>query len=299
MDSKKLSHAVPVFDQRQIVYTRQEKDGFITLMQKAFPAGMKLINSTANEIINLCDGSNSIDTIFRMLSVRYPGVNESVLKNDILETIIILDKNNIIKWKNKLNPFMLTQPNFEIQIDQDTRVYRACEDDFYDIYDFLNRYCLTDGSAKHKRQRRCVISSDYFMEKSGLYQQLFLRYRLFNYSERFYFLERNKEKIGMLSILDDYPISRRAMVTMLACQQTKDRFSVVENLFTIFMKDALNLYSKIKCTLSFQLPQVDQFCACLSGLGFVQEGILRDEYKEGEDILVYSKLLQGRYQDDL
>jgi hypothetical protein len=50
MDSKKLSHAVPVFDQRQIVYTRQEKDGFITLMQKAFPAGMKLINSTANEI---------------------------------------------------------------------------------------------------------------------------------------------------------------------------------------------------------------------------------------------------------
>ena len=71
----------------------QKKNGKeLALFNYELPNGVVLINNKALEILELCDGNNSIDTIGKKLRIR----------EDILEEFLNnLDSYNIISYKNE------------------------------------------------------------------------------------------------------------------------------------------------------------------------------------------------------
>jgi len=47
-----------------------------------YPEGMKVLSETAAEIVQLCDGKQTVGDIVKTLSAKFPGVD---LRNDVIE----------------------------------------------------------------------------------------------------------------------------------------------------------------------------------------------------------------------
>ena len=70
---------IPIINEDKFSYIRKENDGNYTFRMKAGPdTGTKLINSTAMEIIALCDGQNNIEFIYKTFKEQYSDVDWAV-----------------------------------------------------------------------------------------------------------------------------------------------------------------------------------------------------------------------------
>ena len=283
-----LSRAVPVFDESIILFTREEKKGYLTIVSKKDPSGYKIINPTTREIIRLCDGSNDIGQIYNILKKRYPDVQPRILKRDLHQTLIILERDHYIKWKNDFNPFVVSQSSFEVRIDVNTRVVRATESDIDIILNFVNA-CIEKNERQKTNGYINVITSP--LVRLGLYKELLLRFRLFNYSERFYFLRKNDQSVGILGVYDDYPMSYRNFVSILGLKESENLCVDIKHLFKAAITDLKKQSSKIKCSLFSTQKHVEIYDMCLREIGFIKEGVLKNEYENGIDEWLYGKLL--------
>ena len=67
---------------------RKDLDGYILYHTSGFTM---LINQTSYDILNLCDGNNSMKDITKELSIRYD-TEIKTIENDVIEIIDILMK---------------------------------------------------------------------------------------------------------------------------------------------------------------------------------------------------------------
>lgn len=283
-----INEAIPEYVKSNISFYREEKDGFVTLIPRRFPGGIKLVNSTAREIIDLCNGSTSVRHIYEAMQQRYPDAKPIVLKKDLQQTLLLLSRSNLIKWKGDYNPFALPKPLFELRIDRNTRVYRARESDFFDILAFLDSCGITTKKSRNIEYTNLCESP---LVRAGMYNEVLLRMRLFSYIERFYLLEKGTLRTGMLGVMEDYPISRRVFVSVLGLKEGQDRCEDMKHIFETVFLDMKKQHSKIKCSLLSSLKDLEVYRNCLCEIGFEQEGILKGEYIEGEDEFIYGRLL--------
>jgi pyrroloquinoline quinone biosynthesis protein D len=60
-----------------------------------FPEGLFVLNSTAHEIVQRCDGKTSVAELIRQLAEEFDASAE-VLQNDILDNLHQLERRNLI-----------------------------------------------------------------------------------------------------------------------------------------------------------------------------------------------------------
>lgn len=59
-----MKNKIPIFKRENLLYFREEKDGYFTIISKKHPETRELIiNSTAFKILELADGNRTINEI--------------------------------------------------------------------------------------------------------------------------------------------------------------------------------------------------------------------------------------------
>lgn len=80
-----MKEAKPVFKKENILYEREEKEGYWTITSKVHPETRELIiNPTARNILELADGSRTMNEIEFDFINKYPEVPKEKIKTDIL-----------------------------------------------------------------------------------------------------------------------------------------------------------------------------------------------------------------------
>ncbi|MBW2603508.1 MAG: PqqD family peptide modification chaperone [Deltaproteobacteria bacterium] len=283
-----LNKAVPIYQKDAIVFYREEKDGFMTVLLKDSLGGMKLLNATSRNILDLCDGSNSVAQIHSVLKDRFPQETSNTLLRDLKQALMIMTSENLVRWKDDQNPFLLNQSLFEVRHNAQARVYRATENDFNQITDFVKKATAQEQTSDDPRLVTVIASS---FIRARIFNDLILRSRMFNFTERIYFLEQEGDKIGMLSVLDDFPMSRRGLVNLLTLTNEHNVLEDILYLLGGAISDVKKHISKLKCSLFTDQPDVDNYGACLQKAGFVREGVLKSEYASGINEWLYGKIL--------
>jgi hypothetical protein len=283
-----LDKAIPIYQKDAIVFSREERDGFMTVLHKDSPGGMKLLNATSRNILDLCDGSNSVSQIHSFLKDRFPQETSHTLLRDLKQTLMIMTSESLVKWKNNQNPFFLNQSLFEVRHNALTRVYRATENDFNQVTDLVRKATAQERNGTDSGLITVIASP--FMQ-ARIFNDLLLRARMFNFTERIYFLEREGDKIGMLCVLDDFPMSRRGLVNLLTLTNAHNVLEDLLHLFGGAISDVKKHISKLKCSLFTDQSDIDNYDTCLKKAGFVREGVLKSEYASGIDEWLYGRIL--------
>lgn len=106
MELKKLENYIPLFNRRKGKYLTENngEEAVIILNQYSLYSSYK-VNNTVEDILELCDGTRSLEYIFNSMIKLYEITDEEVLKNDLLEILFTMSKLGIVKWKNNESPF--------------------------------------------------------------------------------------------------------------------------------------------------------------------------------------------------
>lgn len=280
--------AIPVYQKDKICFTREENKGHQTLVMEQDPSNTHLVNTTGLLILNLCDGKNSIANILEALEKNFPDTSSEILQCDLKQFLTTMSTQGVVKWVDDFNPFWPQESYFEINIDENTCVKRATEKEFSEIVDFVQRV-VCDVQEDTNREDFVAIANPIIY--SGIYCDLMIRSRMFNYSERFYFLECDGEKTGMLCIIDDYPNSTRGIVSLLVLKSKSNACDNIKHLFRGAIANFNNYCHKLKCSLKTDQVALNTTATCLQEIGFVREGVYKDEYGDGIGEWVYGKKL--------
>jgi hypothetical protein len=275
-----MKETKPVFRKENILYEREEKEGYWTIMSRVHPEERELIiNSTARKILELADGTKTINDIEMYFISKYPEVDRGKIKEDILKTLSSFSRIRIIDWEGE-NPFLY---KYEEPVTDGYSLYVGQEDDLKDIKTFINSIIKPIVGFTQKT----VL---YINPISTLneYVTFRLRKKLFDFSEEFFLLKNGPNIEGLVSIALPTDLEGSgAVLKLIICPE-----QFLKNLFE-YAKDylpylAVKDISKIKI-YETNLQQFDNaFKELLLQEGFNREGELKNELGFGNDLVIYS-----------
>lgn len=129
-----MKEGIPVFKRENLLYFREEKEGYFTIISKMHPETRELIiNSTAMKILELADGNRTINEIINEFQQKYNDVSKDIIKKDVLKTLSSFTRLGIVEWINE-NPFLY---KYEEPINENYSMHIAQEDDIREIESFI------------------------------------------------------------------------------------------------------------------------------------------------------------------
>lgn len=201
----KYSQCIPVFTIQRMLYYREEKRGYVSLIPPNTTGTLsKLLNGTTAFILKQMSGENTVYDIYNIMVEKYGRSYCKQIENDLSKIIIDLWASNIITWKEGENPLM---KEFEKRIDNEYKVRIAFDFDIKKIIEFIEASNKTDSMIK-------------YINSISLTQEitpLILRYSLFSMNSIFFLLEKDDEIEGVFAC-NTSPITTTATVDFLICQ---------------------------------------------------------------------------------
>lgn len=160
---------------RHVTYCRCENNGYYSLIGNNGSSAFSMINETAKEIIELCDGKKTLGDILTCLCDEYPSVQVKTIRKDLFNSIDSLYGLRVIGIKNKADIEMNKLEN----IDSARSAWIADEEDLPTITDYIRRiekrktgiaYCWGENPERYYdsvnvRKKLFDFSSDYFLLK--------------------------------------------------------------------------------------------------------------------------------------
>jgi len=105
MTDKNIGSYVPLFNNGNVMYEREENNNSKIMISKKHPELQQLMyNRTTVEIMDLCTGKRNIDDIVKQLRKKYTSENYSNLLDDTINTLHMLWRIGFINWLGN-NPF--------------------------------------------------------------------------------------------------------------------------------------------------------------------------------------------------
>jgi CRISPR/Cas system-associated protein endoribonuclease Cas2 len=179
-----LNTAIPVYQKEKTRSAIEKIKGHRAFTLDHNPTNIHFLNANCRLILNLCDGKNSIANIHEALKKHFPHASSEILHGDLKKFLTNMSIQGLVKWADDYNPLCPRESNCEIKIDENICLKRATEKDFSEIVVFLQRVVF-DGQQNNHHKDFIVIASP--IVYSGMYCDLMIRARMFNYSERFFF----------------------------------------------------------------------------------------------------------------
>lgn len=258
------SKKIPYYNKKEVMYKRQERDGFISLMTNHEGAAKpRIINKTCAKVLGLMNGKRTVGDIFRILVEIYGKSNEEQIKTDLEKVILELWQLKIITWKDDDRPM---KDMFIREIKDNYTVEVAFENDIRDIISFFKEI-LNESNFNYYK-------SPLLVESDSL--PLLLRYSLFNMNGVYLMLKKDDEIKGLMVI--SLPSQNSTVATI-------DFISSPEKNIKEFMLKAKELFNvatvipctKIRINLRDGNPYDNQLGKILEGLGFEKIVLLKNE----------------------
>lgn len=278
LDKKALLDSVPKFDDGQLYYFRREKGNYISFAVKNGKTQELLMNGSAWEILQLCNGKKSILEIEEEYKDCYAYMNSNAnFFKDIITTLCVFDKIWLISWGKDGSPFMVST---EIALGDEYTLTWAKENEIRDIAATYEKYVGYSGYYLHN------CPNNKFKGLSEYQKETSLRSKLFFYKEDFFIL-RNKEReiVGIISVSNNHPDTDVLEITTLIVPD-----NMIENVITglekILKENYLFDLSKlrIKAISSEEtIKNQDSYEKC----GFTKTVVLKDEYGKGSDLIYF------------
>jgi len=217
-----------------------------------------VLNSTATFVFDHCDGNNSLDDIIRLMQKKYPDVDKEQLTSDVKEILYYLKDLKLLQFENETEPSGV--------------ILKTASD-----YDFgeMKKFILANKSR-----------DDVFIyEKSPMfYREHLLRSRQFSLNELSYICKVENEIKHLITINQLDMLTGTTKITVFICD-------VKEKHFEIFLNYILNDLKRFGVN-KIEFHQIESLTKfdLYNSLGFVEEAILKKEYK-GKDITVFSRFI--------
>jgi hypothetical protein len=274
-----MKEAKPVFKKENLLYEREEKEGYWTITSRVHPEARELIiNPTARNILELTDGSRTMNEIELDFINKYPEVPKEKIKTDIFRTLGSFTRLGIVEWVGD-NPFLYKK---EEPLTDGYSLSIAQEENLRNIESFIKS--MEDPS---KLQEGIVFYKNPLIIK-GEYSELFLRQKLFAFSEEFFLLRKDSEIKGMISIsLPVHPKEFGATLRLVICPEKflKDLFKYSRDYLPyLVVRDV----SKVEFYETASAVVNNAFKRFLLAEGFTKEAELKDELGFGKDLVIYS-----------
>jgi len=274
-----MKEGIPVFKRENLLYFREEKEGYFTIISKMHPETRELIiNSTAMKILELADGNRTINEIINEFQQKYNDVSKDIIKKDVLKTLSSFTRLGIVEWINE-NPFLFI---YEEPINENYSMYIAQENDIRELENFLK------VNLDNKKIENNFIIYKNPVILSGEYSELSLRQKLFSYNEEFFLLKNKNEIEGLLSIslpifYNIYESVIKLIITPINFFKDLLRYSINYLPFLVIRDiTKISVYESNYEILNNTLKDL------LINEGFKKEGELKNELGFGKDLVIYS-----------
>ncbi|MGB9855966.1 MAG: PqqD family protein [Caldisericum exile] len=274
-----MKEAKLVFKKENLLYEREEKEGYWTITSRLHPETRELIiNPTAREILELADGSRTINEMVSDFISRYRDVAKEKIKVDMFKTLSSFTRLGIVEWVGD-NPFLY---RYEEPLNDGYSLSVAQEDNLRDIERFIKS--MEDLS----KVQEGIVSYKNPLIMQGEYSELVLRQKLFAFSEEFFLLRKDSKTKGMISISSPvHPKEFGATVKLVICPEKflNDLFKYSRDYLPYL---AVRDISKIEF-YETNIEPVDSFLSdFILKAGFRKEAELKDEIGFGKDLTIYS-----------
>lgn len=272
---------VPIFLKEKISFMREEKERNYTIVLKEFPELQELlINRTAYEVFNLCNGKNTLDEIIKTFKSKYSGVPEKKLINDICLILSRFYHFGVIEWEEGNDPFIISNEKY---LENNYKLRLAVDRDYPLLKDYLEK----------NRQNLVVFEKG---EELGTVD-LKLKFWLFSRQIDFYLLLNSENQIlALIGVGNRNPQQKSTsaeIMFMSNCSsiEEKDHLTFLMHYFNEFYNDyAPTKVHKFTGKLNSNNPNYQIVKDVLLSDGYQLVGVLRKEYENDEDCTIFEKL---------
>jgi hypothetical protein len=283
-----MTEAKPIFNMDNLLFYREEKEGYWTITSKHHPEIRELvINKTTKNILDYCDGQRTINDITNILKKEFPTVSIKVFEKDVSNTLANFSRLMLIEWDGE-NPFLFKREEYF----EDNYFFRVGqEEDIHGILNFIE-------ANKEIGAKKIVYKNKFLREED--YVEIVLRHRIFNYAEEFFFLEKDDKIYGLISvILPTGSLSQAARIKLIICP-----IKYLKGLFRYPLDTlphiSISNVTKVRIN-HFTDEQLDEeLLRTITDEGFTQECILSDEFGFGKHLqemaLTYDEKLMKKIE---
>ncbi len=266
-----MQKGYPIFKNENLLYEREEKEGFWTITPKFYPEVKELvINRTAHMILELCDGKTSIEEIIDKMKEAFPLVESRQIQKDVYSTLEKFSRLLVVEWIGE-NPFLFKNESI---LANDEILMTAQEDDIIRIEKFIND---SNIFIEDKKQTELFLHRDPLICSLEEYSVVSLRAKLFHFIEEFFLLEKDREIRGLISI--SLPIQQYITAANIKLVITpKDRFiDLLRYAQDILPNISIKRITKIRIS-DTNLKRIDpELENILLNEGYKEEAILQHE----------------------
>ena len=274
-----MKEVKPAFKRENLLYEREEKEGYFTVTSKVHPEARELIiNPTARNILELADGSRTVNEIELDFINKYPEVPKEKIKTDIFRTLSSFTRLGIVEWVGN-NPFLYKN---EEPLGEGYSLSIGQEKDLRDIESFIK------SMENHAKVQEGIVFYMNPLIIKGEYSELALRQKLFAFSEEFFLLRKDSEIKGVMSFsLPAHPKEFGTTLRLVICPEKflNDLFKYSRD-YLLYL--AVRDISKIEFYETNTASVNDSFKKFLLEEGFIKEAELKNELGLGKDLMIYS-----------
>lgn len=171
---------IPIFIKENISYSKIEDNNMI-FISKLHPELQKLeINKQSKDILELCNGSNTINDIINIISTKFQTINVDIIEKDCLDIIHKFWKLSVVGWRGD-NPFdeqyKICLNDYEGRILSEDDIIKTfhCNENNYNTIPTVDKdFILTESNLRQRAyfgfEQWSIIKKE---NKSILYSLLF------------------------------------------------------------------------------------------------------------------------------
>lgn len=268
---------------RHVPYCRREKSGYYSLIGNNGSSSFSMINETAREIIELCDGRKTLGEIFACLRDEYPDAQAETIKRDLFNSIDVLYGLRIIGFENKMDAEMNKLEN----IDSVYSVWIADEEDLPEITSYMRR----------AEKRQAGVAYCWGEDLARYFDSVNVRRKLFDFSSDCFLLKRaddvRKKAGGEISALIEIEYPTDIFVNSAYVNLVVGDCGHLGSLLRVITKYLRSCRYRSVNSIRIRIPKVDEayledtLSAYLEA-GFELEAIQRREYgTDSSDLSIY------------
>ncbi len=187
----------PTRNTRNIAYIREENDGHFSIKSiSRGDVGVHILNRTAKDIFDLCDGDTEINHIYRRVLQMNAEVSLPQIKNDIDVTLKNLTALEVIEWKDDRTPFAQPQAAPRQDLGDGLGMRLFVETDLRRTADYLKSI----GMPSRRSQLDVHVLGTFYLSpycSPMEYGAVSIRTRLFQFYESLWLLEDAATIVGL------------------------------------------------------------------------------------------------------
>ena len=275
-------------------YRDESNDKLLIIPEKLDQNYSIIVNNTGKEILNLCNGKNTIANIIEILKIKFDETNSEKITNDVISFLYnMLNQQVIHEFKEEP---MYT--GIDINLNDNYKIHRCGEGDIDNIISTINSIRQEKYESDSSEKLEEVILTNARNKKLAIHkiQRLKLRNNLFKFAEEFYILidKKNSKNVSLLAYSD---ISNKN-IQMYEVSIFEYLDEIPSDIITMFISKSIDNLKNEICTECSKIKfysnsniKNDFMMNLFKKNNFTKVGYLKNEYGKGIDKLIFEKYL--------